>query len=268
MSGSPSARPDDLPRVGSVPYLNARPLVDGLADDPRIRYREEIPSRLAADLDRSDLDVALVSAIEVGKRPDGAIVGDVAITSDGPVESVILAGSGPIARARRIALDGASLCAAAAARVIVRAFHGRRDVEFTRIGPAPDPRTSDADLTLVIGDAALTGRRDVPVVVDLGEEWTRATQLPFTWAVWLAREATPDPRIALALADAAARGLARRDAFADRFAAASGIPAERARHYLCRSIRYALDERARAGLARFLELAREVAPECVRPGVA
>ncbi len=255
-------------RIGAVPYLNARPLVEGLAEDPQVDYREDLPSRLARDLADGGLDVALVSAIEAAKHPEFSIVSGACLASDGDVDSVLLKGTKPIAEARSIALDGASLCAAALARVVVRGLHERADVAFTPVGPAPDPRATGSDLTLVIGDAALLGPRDLPVVVDLGAEWTRATGLPFVWAVWLARPSADRARLGALLDAAAARGLLERDAHADRFAAENRIERDRARRYLSSSIRFALDARAREGLTRFFELAARFAPECTRPGIA
>jgi predicted solute-binding protein len=58
-------------RIGAVPYLNARPLVEGLAADPRVAYREDVPSALAAELAAGRLDCALASSIEAVRR-DGA----------------------------------------------------------------------------------------------------------------------------------------------------------------------------------------------------
>lgn len=241
-------------RVGAVPYLNARPLVEGLADDPAVAYREDVPARLAAALDDGALDVALVSSVEALRAPARSYVEGLAIASAGPVESVLLAGPADPRAARTVALDGASLTAAALTRLVYGTFLGRRDVVFQPAPPAPDPRATGADATLVIGDAAL--RLDVRglAIVDLGALWTEATGLPFVWAVWLLRPGADADRIRDRLHAARRAGAATRDARARAAAHALGLPPVTALRYLRQVMRYDLGPAERQGLSHFGEL--------------
>ncbi len=49
--------------------------------------------------------------------------------------------------------------------------------------PSLEEMLEVADAALLIGDPALDARR-VGSKLDLGEEWTRLTGLPFVYAVW------------------------------------------------------------------------------------
>ncbi|MHC4472603.1 MAG: MqnA/MqnD/SBP family protein [Planctomycetota bacterium] len=81
-------------RIGSVPYLNARPLVEGLDG-----VVEEVPSRLAEAFGRDELDVALLPSVEALRRPECPIVPGPAVASPGPVDSVLFFSRGPLGEA-------------------------------------------------------------------------------------------------------------------------------------------------------------------------
>lgn len=250
-------RPDVL-RIGSVPYLNARPLVEGLAERPDVRYVEEVPSRLATRLRAGELDAALVSSVEALRPGAGSFVADVCIGSDGPVESVLLLSHDDPRTARRVALDGASLTAATLTMVFYLELLGRDDVEFVRAGIAPDPASTDADATLVIGDAALSADPSVGRRLDLGREWTEATGLPFVWAAWLCPAGADVERLSKVLTAAYRAGRDRIASYAAEAPARFGVATDVASRYLGTIMRYAMGPRERHGLDLFLELARRV----------
>ncbi|MBM3984316.1 MAG: hypothetical protein FJ296_01280, partial [Planctomycetes bacterium] len=52
-------------RLGSVPYLNALPLVQGLAGRADLSLAEDVPARLVPRLRAGELDAALCSAVEL-----------------------------------------------------------------------------------------------------------------------------------------------------------------------------------------------------------
>lgn len=238
-----------------MPYLNARPLVDGLAGDARLDYREAVPSRLAEMLKAGALDAALVSSIESARIAGSRIAGGGCIASDGPVLSVKVFGEGDPREARIVALDGASRTAAALTRVAYREFLGRSDVRFVESPVDADWRALDADAALVIGDRALREPAATPAI-DLGALWTGRTGLPFVWAVWLARDEATAAALAPILDAARERGTRRIEAIARDSAAAAGVDERLALRYLRDAMRYSLGDRERAGLARFLELSR------------
>ena len=102
-------------RVGSVRYLNAVPLTRGLEDE--IIF--DTPSKLAAMLQRDELDAALVSVIEVLFHDCYDILDGIAIASLGEVKSVLMAHRGPLNEAREVFCDPASLTSVNLLRVLV-----------------------------------------------------------------------------------------------------------------------------------------------------
>lgn len=248
-------------RVGAVPYANALPLVADLEDDPAVELIRAVPSRLAALLDRGEVDCALVSSAHVLRR-DLPFAEGIGIASEGPVWSVLLVGLRDPARARTVALDGASLTAAALARIFYRGFLERTDVRFVPAPPAPDPACTGADATLVIGDRALRPDIDRCWRIDLGEVWTRRTGLPFVWALWALSPRLPaDRRAALSarLATARDRGLSRIDRLVGRTAAPPLDP-NRLHEYLARVVHYSLGPEEREALSLFDRYLLRLAP--------
>lgn len=212
--------------LGSVPYLNAQPLLHGL------EARLAPPSQLAQWLRAGEVDAALVPVVEAMENPVYWLCDGVAIGCLGPVYSVFLALAKPLDEVRTAAMDPASKTSVQLARWILRG----RDIEYV------DPGRS-ADARLIIGDAAIEFRHRHPEVplLDLGEAWREATGLPFVFAVWALR--APDAALAQRLRAAADAGLAERDAL--------HLAGTWQHAYLTRHIRYELGDPQREALALF-----------------
>jgi predicted solute-binding protein len=102
-------------RIGCVKYLNARPLIRGWPGQVTL----DEPATLCAQLARGDIGLALVSSSEFLRNPVYRIVDDVAIASDGPVYSVVLAHRGDLSQVDEIALDPASVTSIALLRCLL-----------------------------------------------------------------------------------------------------------------------------------------------------
>jgi chorismate dehydratase len=166
-------------RIGSVPYLNARPLTYALGAP--VTSLE--PSLLAAELRAGNFDVALVPLMEVLEAPAGTyrVANDVAIGSQRAVYSVYLNHAVPLARIKTVAIDPASKTSAELARLVLEKFH--------RLKPVYVSPSEPADAQLLIGDAAIAYRQTHPEqkYIDLASAWREFTQLPFVFAVWAMR---------------------------------------------------------------------------------
>ncbi|MBX7156785.1 MAG: menaquinone biosynthesis protein [Verrucomicrobiae bacterium] len=161
-------------RVGSVPYLNAKPLTEGL---DAVIY--EVPSRLAECLRRGELDAALVPILEVLEWPNYEIVEGCAIGSEREVKSVFL--TYPLHEKVRIATDIESKTSVALAKIILE-----KDLNFKAQWVEPEEKF---EAQLMIGDRALNFRKNYPQtpVLDLAQAWYQKRQLPFVFAVWAIR---------------------------------------------------------------------------------
>ena len=244
-------------RIGTVPYLVARPLTEGLASDPQVELTVAPPARLAELLHAGELDVALASSVlATGPQPLALWAGGPVIASAGPVRSVLLLlrpGVGALAEVRRWIADPHSRTGQALAGILLEGSGAVR-VEADREDLFAAAELADADAVQAIGDPALAAAAAHPdwTVVDLGAEWYRRTGLPFVFAAWIGRPGFDPASAAEPLAAAAARGLARRDEFAVEGARTG--PGDEAfyRRYLGEDLCYRLpEEQVRASLREF-----------------
>jgi chorismate dehydratase len=235
-------------RLGAVSYLNAAPLVEGLAADPDFELTADVPARVAERLHAGEIDVGLIPSIEYA-RGDYAIVPGIAIGSRGPVRSVNLYHRGPLDAVRRVALDTSSRTSAALCRILLRERLGR-DPEYLDHGPDLAAMLGKADAALVIGDPALYDDTDADRL-DLGEEWHRRTELPFVFAFWAGRPGVLEPRHVERLQEALWAGLARLGMIALAYNGHGARHADLNERYLRSNIAYVLGRGEQAGLAEF-----------------
>lgn len=236
-------------RIGSVPYLVGRPLDCGLELDAAVAYERAVPAALVEKLRAGALDVALVSSIELFRRPGYRYVDELAVAGRGVVRSVQLFLRTPLERVATIALDPASRTSAVLVEIELAARFGRRP-RLVELAAGADPSRADADAWLQIGDAALRTALapDAPPSFNPSQSWCERTGLPFVFACWVVG---PDARVDAHVADfaaARARGRARTDELALEAAREWRLPADACRAYLARECVYELggDEMRRA----------------------
>lgn len=242
-------------RLGAVDYLNARPLVYGLETRPDLfALRFDPPSRCAELLHEDAIDVGMIPAIEYCRGPAYRIVPGIAIASARAVASVALFTKGPIGDVRTIALDTSSRTSAALLRILcVERF--RIAPEFKPMDPDPDAMLAACDAALIIGDPALyldPAERRVEKI-DLGEQWTGLTGLPFVWAFWAGRPGVLPAEAVGLLAQARDAGVAASDQVAAAYCGPARAPLGKA--YLRDNIQYMLGGRETAGLLMYYQLA-------------
>ena len=257
-------------RLGSVSYLNARPCVVGLEDDPHFDLRFDLPSRCAALLHSRAIDAGLIPSIEYLRHPDREayrIVPDVAIASFGPVASVALYTARAVSDVRSIAMDTSSRTSVALTRVLcARAFRIDPDIQAS----PPDLRLmlEMCDAALIIGDGALLLKhtevevsREIPrgaiQKIDLGETWSRLTGLPFVYAFWAGRAEALDAEDVRRLQRARDKGVSDSQAVAEAYFADPALR-DLGAQYLRDNIQYHLGDRERAGLETFYRYAAEL----------
>jgi chorismate dehydratase len=251
-----------LGRLAAVSYLNARPLLDGLA--ARFEIIEAVPAECWELVRSGAVDLGLIPSIGLGDDPGLAIVPGVAIAGEGPVRSVVLLARKPISELRSVALDQSSRASVALLRVL---FAHCYDIAPRFEAMAPDWRAMLAahDAALLIGDPALALAEERSFgdeegefeLHDLGTEWTRWTGLPFVFAVWAGRAERVTPEIVTELTAASTRGRQRFESIA-REVARDSAQESRYLRYLREAIRYEMGSREVEGLTRYLDLAGDL----------
>jgi chorismate dehydratase len=246
-------------RLGAVGYLNARPLVYGLEQEPRFAVRYDVPSRCAALLHEQAIDVGLIPSIEYLRGGPYRIVPNLAIASRGAVASVALYTKKAMADVRSIAMDVSSRTSVALVRVLcARQFRIQPAIESR--GPDLAAMLQHCDAALIIGDNALfLEPRSGVEKIDLGEAWFALTGLPFVYAFWAGRPGALTGEDVAALQRAKDEGVARPEELAREYLAEAPERQPLGARYLRDNIKYDLGEDERAGLEAFYRYAAEIA---------
>lgn len=245
-------------RVGSVEYLNAVPLTRGIED--QITFAT--PARLAELLRRDELDAALVSITEPLLNDRYDILDGVAIASLGEVYSVLLAHKKPLAEAKEVFCDTASLTSVNLLKVLL-AERGLKP-EFKPLDNYDAAR--DKDFVLLIGDRAIdfqrqSRRSEAKVdattpheIFDLGVAWMELTNLPFVYAVWALRRGIENSRLRQLLHETRHFGMETLEVIIRNHPA---YDLDFRKDYLGWHVHFHLGSDEKRGIAKFCELLRK-----------
>jgi chorismate dehydratase len=247
-------------RVGAVNYLNSKPLIEDLGRfAPSVELSLDLPSRLADQMHRGELEIGLIPVIEYFRGDRYTFVPGIAIASRGPVLSVTLFSRVPMESIRTLALDVGSRTSAALVQVLLAKRFNLKPILRTLPIDSPVDDIS-ADAALLIGDRAMKAcLPGFPHAWDLGEEWSKFTGLPMVYALWAVRHGVQlnDETVA-GFQQAKRHGLANVGRIAEREAPLLGLDAGYCRRYLSHIIRYDLGPDEIAGMNRFRELTLEL----------
>src|SRR5215470_13111939 len=142
------------PRVGHIQFLNCLPLYWGLMRSGAllgVDLHKDTPDQLNAALVRGDLDIGPISLVEYLRHADDLLLlPDLAVGSDGPVQSVNLVSTVALSDldGRRVALGSTSRTGVLLARMLLESRYGVQP-EYFRCPP---------DLTEMLLEAFLASR--------------------------------------------------------------------------------------------------------------
>ena len=238
-------------RVGAVSYLNTKPLLFGIKQEPfinQIELIEDYPAQIAQKLINDEIDVGLIPVAAILWLSESSIVTEYCIGSDGAVASVCIFSEVPIQEVEKVYLDYQSRTSIELARILLDEYW-KQKVEFVD-AKGEDFRTEIKGGTagVIIGDRALRQRKNSKYIYDLGEAWKKHTGLPFVFAAWVANKALPAEFISL-FNEANRAGLNQLMTVVEQ----NPFPGFDLKNYYENCISYELDGEKRKGLDLFLQ---------------
>lgn len=243
-------------RVGAVSYLNSKPLIEDLGNSlgENGRLSTDLPSRLADQLHRDEIDLGLIPVFEYFQNESFRLVSTSGIACRGPVWSVRIFFRCQPSKVKTLALDEGSRTSAALSKVLLHEELGR--IPETRLLPIDaSPDSIDADAVLLIGDRAMHPERYERTFVanwDLGETWWERTGLPFVFAAWVARPGvSQSPLLGDWLDKVREYGKERIPEISTRLSESYELTSAQCFDYLSNYIHFEIDREARAGLEEF-----------------
>jgi chorismate dehydratase len=247
-----------LLRVGSVSFLNAKPLIHGLDADPGVSLSLEVPSRLLDGMRAARYDVALLPVIDYQRMEGLRLLTAGGIGCDGPTLTVRIFSRVPIDQIATLACDTDSHTSVALARVLFAELYGAVPEMVPQPQPVPRADSDPSVGQLLIGDKVVCEEpRGFPYQLDLGEAWKRVTGLPFVFAAWMARDGVELGDLPRRLEHAKRTGLADVDRIIARDAVPRGWPADVARRYLTEYLHFDIGPAQVRAIERFHALAHK-----------
>ncbi|MFF3853295.1 menaquinone biosynthetic enzyme MqnA/MqnD family protein [Micromonospora sp. NPDC002575] len=260
------------PRVGHIQFLNCLPIYWGLMRSGAlidVDLHKDSPDRLSAALVAGDLDIGPISHVEYLRHADELLLlPDLAVGSDGPVLSVNMVSTKPLAElgGGRVALGSTSRTGVLLARLLLGERYGVHP-DYFRCPPDLTQMLLEADAGVLIGDVALRALYEAPQrgleVTDLGLAWRDWTGLPMVFAVWAVRRdfAAAHPGLVKEVHEAFLRSrdlcLAELDQVAEAAARWESFDAATLATYF-RALDFSLGGRQVAGLREFARRAAEI----------
>ena len=162
--------------IGSVSYLNAKPLIYGLdgPDNRDLKLVLDVPSKLGDGLRDKRFDVALLPVIDIQRIEGLNLLTSGGIGCDGPTLTVRIFSARPIEQIKTLACDPDSHTSVALARVILAEKYGIRP-EFIEL---QGTKTQLCDARLLIGDKVVCEEpAGLEFQLDLGAAWKEMTSL-------------------------------------------------------------------------------------------
>jgi chorismate dehydratase len=236
-------------KIGAVSYLNTKPLLYGLQQQPiaqHIQLIQDYPANIAKLLLTNKIDIGLVPVAIIPKMDDHFIVSDYCIGATQSVASVAIFSKVPLQKVKTIILDYQSRTSVALTKVLMK-YYFKQEVNFI---PATENFIDDINNTtaaVVIGDRALELLAKFEFVTDLAQAWIHFSQLPFVFAAWVANKKI-DASFIQEFNKANAFGLENLDSVI----AQNPYPAYDLKAYYTQNISYHLNEAKMKGLQFFL----------------
>jgi chorismate dehydratase len=233
--------------------LNAKPLIQGLDTDPRVRLHLEVPSKLLAGLQDRRFDVALLPVIDYQRLAGLRLIPAGGIGCDGPTLTVRIFSRTPLDQVDTLLCDTDSHTSVALARVILAERYGRRP---TFVDLSADLAADRSLPRLLIGDKVITDEpTDCPYQIDLGQAWKELTGLPFVFAAWMGRADSDLGDLATILDQARRRGLVEVEQIVRRYAPEHRWPVATARQYLTAYLKFEIGQPQLEAVRTFHRLA-------------
>ena len=237
-------------KISVVSYLNSKPFIHGLEQHPvpGAEISLDIPSECARKLITGEANVGLIPVAALRSISDYRIITPFCIGAEGKVDSVKMYSQVPLDQITRVVLDYQSRTSVALVRILAKELW-KIQPEWIGGSTGYEQEISGTQAAVVIGDRTFSLNGTYNFEYDLSEAWHTLTGLPFVFAVWISRgEVSPD--FEQTFSAALAEGLASMETVISTNQAL--YPGVDVRHYLTRSISYALTDKKREAIALFL----------------
>lgn len=247
-------------RVSIVSYLNSKPFFYGLNKSSIVRQIEmslDIPSKIVAKLAYNMADIGLIPVAGLVDLENYKIISDYCIGSVGKVKTVVLVSEVPLDKIENILMDYQSRSSVLLAKVLAKFYWKKNFMWKNTCNDFQNISIKGNTAGVVIGDRVFDIENRFKYNYDLSEEWFNFTGLPFVFAVWaatqnLSESFETDFNRAMAFGIENIPEIVRMEQ--------SNYQGVNIYDYFSQNISFNFNEKKKAGMRKFLELAKQLEP--------
>lgn len=247
-------------RVSIVSYLNSKPFLYGLENSllaNQIEMSLDIPSKIVAKLDFGIADIGLIPVAGLQYLNEYDIVGGFCIGAKNKVRTVVLVSDVPLEQIDTVLMDYQSRSSVLLAKVLAR-FYWKKEFQWENTcNDFQNKSIQGKTAGVVIGDRVFDIENKYKYSYDLSEEWFKYTKLPFVFAVW-ATTKNISSEFESAFNKALAVGVENISKIVQMNQA--DYPDVDISDYFISNICFDFDKEMKAGMKKFLELAKKLQP--------
>lgn len=243
-------------RIGAVPDFYCRPIVFGLQQPESPAAAGLFFESAGVNTERilnDDCDAALIGPVEYARNSsDFSLYPLVGVSSRGESRTSVLCVNRNIRTIASVAVGAVSSSDIILAKIILSEKFEQEIVIVPVIAPV-EQMLAKADAALLTGNALLTSHWEGPTL-DLIDEWTDITDLPFIHLLCAARKENYKKEIGSLLLSSQKKGVASLPAIAAQQSKELSLPVDAIEHRLERYA-YGFDDEAREALGEFFRYA-------------
>ena len=176
---------DYMLKIGFMDYANVYPIFHYIQNMEGVDFLKSYPSNLNIAIRDKIIDISPSSSIEFIRNYEQYNIIPLSISSTGKVKSVFIISDLPVKEldGKKVYFSKESNTSTILSRIVLEKFYN--------INPVYTVDRDDTDISaeLIIGDSALkeyySSSATSKNIIDLGEEWYKATSLPFVFGLWI-----------------------------------------------------------------------------------
>ena len=243
-------------RLGVLPYLASRPLIDDLDHRPQFDVIRAGAGEVGHLLATGVVHAGLVSPVDLQRLGEHFTLLPVGcIASTGPTVLLRMFARAPMGQIRTVWADEESGIAASLAQVLW-AMRYKRPLHVIPATGGLDRIPSDAESAVAVGDrVVISPPLGFDYQFDLVAMWHRMTGLPFVFAAWAAGNGTDLAALSVSLDQARVRGQTGLEEIAARYGFAHRWPLDLAQRELTTNLTYEMADEHLESIQEFCELA-------------
>ena len=177
-------------KVSAVSYHNTTPMIYGLQQSGFINQMDlqlDIPAVTALKFMNDEVDVALIPVGVLPQLKNYNIITDICIGAIQQVKTVAVFAEQKIETLDKIYLDYHSRTSVELLKILLKEYWQLPHIQLLPASEQFEKNIHQSSAALMIGDKTFPMLDKIPFQYDLATAWHQLTNLPFAFAVWVAK---------------------------------------------------------------------------------